>query len=272
MPLSDNMRGALLMMAAMASFTVNDALMKTLAGVIPLFQLLFLRGLLTSTFNGVWAWRAGAMHLRIPKRDKQFLALRVVGEIGAAYFFLTALFNMPLANVTSILQSVPLTVSLAAALFFGERIGWRRLSAILLGFVGVLLIVRPGAEGFTVYSIYVLIAVLFVTLRDLSTRRLSGETHSLFVTWATSAAVMAFFGFASLTQGWFSVMAMRAGEVSFVAPFRYTGLIWALVLGWAVFGDWPQPPTLIGAAIVVGSGIFMLYREGQLARRTRRGR
>lgn len=295
MPLSDNMRGALLMMAAMASFTVNDTLIKMLAGVVPLFQLLFLRGLMTSAFNGIWAWRAGALHFRIPVRDKRYLAMRVIGEIGAAYFFLTALFNMPLANVTAILQSVPLTVSLAAALFFRESIGWRRLTAILIGFLGVLLIVRPGAEGFTVYSVYVLISVLFVTMRDLSTRRLSRETHSLFVTWVTSVGVMVFFGLASLTQGWgamdlrswgiiaatsvlvfggymFSVTAMRAGEISFVAPFRYTGMIWALTLGWVAFGDWPAPLTLIGAAIVVGSGIFMLYREGQLARRAKRNR
>lgn len=284
MPLSDNMRGALLMMASMAAFTINDTFMKALAGAVPLFQLLFLRGLLTSVFTGVWAWRKGALHLRIPRRDMGLIALRVFAEVGAAYFFLTALFNMPIANVTAILQSLPLIVTLSAALFFREPLGWRRMSAIVIGLMGVLLIVRPGAEGFTVYSVYALIAVAFVTLRDLVTRRLSGATPSLFVSWTTSMSIMVFFGLAGLGRDWvemdlrawaftigasvaiiggylFSVQVMRVGEISFVAPFRYTGLIWALVLGWVVFGDWPAPPTLIGAAIVVGSGIFMLYRE-----------
>lgn len=294
-PLSDNLRGALLMMASMAAFTINDTFMKALAGAVPLFQLLFLRGLLTSAFTGAWAWREGALHLRISRRDKGLIVLRIVAEVGAAYFFLTALFNMPIANVTAILQSLPLTVTLSAALLFHEPLGWRRMSAIVIGLTGVLLIVRPGAEGFTVYSVYVLIAVAFVTLRDLVTRRLSGATHSLFVTFTTSMSVMVFFGLAGLGRDWvpmdlrawaftlaasvsivggylFSVQVMRVGEISFIAPFRYTGLIWALVLGWFVFGDWPEPLTLLGAAIVVGSGIFMLYREGQLARRAKRNR
>ncbi|MBR9652213.1 DMT family transporter [Thalassovita aquimarina] len=295
MPLSDNMRGALLMMASMAAFTVNDTFMKALAGAVPLFQLLFVRGVLTSVLTGVWAYRSRALHLRMPRRDKGLIVLRAIAEIGAAYFFLTALFHMPIANVTAILQSLPLTVSLCAALFFGEALGWRRLSAILIGLAGVMLIVRPGAEDFNFYSIYGLIAVAFVTLRDLVTRKLSDQTHSIFVSWTTSVSVMVVFGLASLGQDWvpmgprawgfmvaasvsiiggylFSVQVMRVGEISFIAPFRYTGLIWALVLGWFVFDDWPAPLTLLGAAIVVGSGIFMLYREGQIARRAKRNR
>ncbi|CUH65785.1 phosphonate utilization associated putative membrane protein [Thalassovita gelatinovora] len=293
MPLSDNMRGALLMMASMAAFTINDTFMKVLSGDVPLFQLLFLRGILTSLFTGVWAWRLGVLHFRLPRRDLGLIALRIVAEIGSAYFFLTALFHMPIANVTAILQSLPLTVSLLAALLFRESLGWRRMSAILVGLLGVLLIVRPGAEGFTLYSVYALIAVGFVTMRDLVTRRLSRSTPSMLVTWTTSMSVMVFFGLAGLGRDWVemdvrtwgvivassvsiiagylcSVLVMRVGEISFIAPFRYTGLIWALTLGWFVFGDWPAPLTLIGAAIVVCSGVFMLYREGQIAKQTKR--
>ena len=287
--LTDNFKGALLMMASMAAFTLNDTFVKALAGELPLFQLLFLRGLLTTFLVGLLAWRLGAFSRRIPRRDWQLVGLRLVAEIAAAYFFLTALFNMPLANVTAILQSLPLVVTLTAALLFAEPLGWRRLSAILIGLCGVLLIVRPGTEGFTLYSVYALIAVGFVTMRDLCTRRLSAETPSMLVTFLTSGAVMVFFGLGSLMDSWvpvttgaglkilgasvmifggylFSVMVMRVGEISFVTPFRYTGLIWALILGWAVFGDWPAPVTLVGATVVVGSGIFMLYRERQLAR------
>lgn len=290
---SDNLTGAVLMMASMAAFTLNDTLMKMMAGDIPLFQLLFLRGTLTSVAVGVLVWRMGALTLRLPARDLKFVALRTGAEIGATYFFLTALFHLPLANVTAILQALPLTITLAAALVFKEPIGWRRMLAILIGFVGVLLIVRPGLEGFNSYSLYGLAAVCFVTLRDLSTRKLSSQTPSMLVTLATSLAVMVVFGLASRSQPWvpmdtgasvlivgaaffviggylFSVMVMRVGEISFVAPFRYTSLIWALGLGWLAFGEWPDVITLIGAAIVVASGLFMLYREAQLGLASRR--
>lgn len=286
---SENVTGALLMMASMAAFTLNDTLMKMMAGEIPLYQLLFLRGVITSVFVGAIAWRMGALSRRISARDMKFVALRTVAEIGAAYFFLTALFNMPLANITAILQALPLTITLMAALVFKEQIGWRRLLAILIGFAGVILIVRPGAEGFNSYSLYGLAAVCFVTLRDLTTRKLSKDTPSMFVTLITSSAIMVFFGLASLKNAWvpmdmrasvlifgasimiiggylFSVMVMRVGEISFVAPFRYTGLIWALGLGWLAFGEWPDPITLTGAAIVVASGLFTLYREAKLGR------
>jgi S-adenosylmethionine uptake transporter len=156
----------------------------------------------------------------------------------------------------------------------------------------VLLIVRPGTEGFNGYSVFALISVLCVTLRDLATRKISGAVPSLTVTFLSASGVMASFGLASLAQEWVlptgsqislllastffvvcgytgSVMVMRVGEISYVAPFRYTGLVWALVLGFVVFGDWPMPLTLIGAGIVVGSGIYMLYREAQVKRAAR---
>lgn len=290
--MTDNMRGAALMMASMAAFTINDTCVKALAGSLPLFQVIFLRGLLTTLLTAVLAWRLGAFRGRIPPRDRGLVALRLLAEIASAYFFLVALFNMPLANVTAILQSLPLVVTLSAALIFREPLGWRRMLAILVGLVGVLLIVRPGTEGFTIFSVYALLAVLFVTMRDLCTRRLSRDTPSMLVTFLTSAAVMTTFGIASAFGDWVpvgqregllilgaaffvflgylcSVMVMRVGEIAFVTPFRYTGLVWALLLGWLVFGDWPGTLTLLGAAIVVASGIFTLWREGQLARAAR---
>jgi len=221
------------------------------------------------------------------------VALRLLAEIASAYFFLMALFHLPLANVTAILQSLPLVVTLSAAVLFREPLGWRRMSAILIVLCGVMLIVRPGTDGFTLYSVYALIAVGFVTMRDLCTRRLSRQTPSMLVTFLTSAAVMVSFGVASVFDSWApvgvyeggliagaaffvflgylcSIMVMRVGDIAFVTTFRYTGLVWALILGWVVFGDWPAPLTLLGAAIVVGSGVFMLYRERRLAMAARR--
>jgi S-adenosylmethionine uptake transporter len=272
------------MMASMACFVMNDTLFKVTDGAVPLFQLLFLRGILTTTLVIVLARRLGSLHFNIARRDWGLIGLRSAAEMGAAYFFVTALFNLPLANVTAILQVLPLTVTLGSALFFKEAVGWRRMTAILIGFIGMLLIVRPGSDGFNLYSIYALMAVLSVTVRDLATRRLSNDVPSMTVTLSASLTVMIFSGVASLATPWvgisalnglmivgasvfilggyyFSVRVMRVGDVSFIAPFRYTGLVWALILGWFVFGDWPTNLTLMGAGIVVATGLFTLYRE-----------
>jgi len=288
--MSANHIGALFMMASMACFTLNDTFMKVTNGAIPLFQLLFLRGILTTILIILLARWLKAMHFNISRRDWGLIGLRSASEMATAYFFITALFNMPLANVTATLQALPLTVTLGGALLFREKVGWRRMCAILIGFIGMLLIVRPGAEGFNIYGIYALLAVLGVTIRDLVTRRLSDDVPSMTVTFAASVTVMTFSGVASIATPWvaisgihalmvigssicifggyyFSVRVMRVGEISFIAPFRYTGLVWALVLGWLVFGDWPAPLTLLGAGIVVATGLFTLYRERTVKQR-----
>lgn len=282
--LSDNRRGAFLMMLAMASFTVNDACIKSLAGHVPFFQAVFLRGAATVPMLLLLAGATGGLNFRYERRDWGLVALRSLAEVAAAYFFLTALFNMPIANATAILMALPLAVTLAGALFLGEPVGWRRWLAIAVGFLGVMLIVRPGAEGFNVYSVYVLLTVACVTVRDLAARRLSSDVCSMSVAVVAAAAVTVFTGLGSLGESWvvpgpreaalllgaavliiggyvFSIMTMRVGEIAVVTPFRYTSLVWALILGLAVFGDWPSGLTLLGAALVVSTGIFTLYRE-----------
>ncbi|WP_278924480.1 MULTISPECIES: DMT family transporter [Pseudophaeobacter] len=288
--LSSNQRGAFLMMGAMAGFTVNDALVKSVGSGLPLSQILVLRGLMASALIFALARYYGSLRLRLSRRDWGLVALRCLSEAGATFLFLTALMLMPLANITAVLQMLPLTVTLGAALLFKETVGWRRMLAILAGFCGMLLIVRPGPEGFDLASIYALGAVACVTLRDLSTRRMSENVPSLTVTLMASLSVLTFGCVYSFWQDWTpvapvqlgmlaaaacfillgylcSVMTMRVGDVAVVSPFRYTGLLWALILGWLVFGDWPAPLTLLGAALVVGAGLFTLYREHRLARR-----
>ena len=288
--MSPNMVGACLMMASMACFTLNDTMLKLTDGTVPLFQLLCLRSMITVGLIGVTKGRLGALHFRVSRRDWTLIGIRAGTEVVIAYFFLTALLNMPLANMTAIMQAVPLTVTLASALVLREAVGWRRMLAIAVGFAGVMLIVKPGAEGFNIWSVYALISVFGVTIRDLVTRRLSADVPSITVTLVTALTVLVASGLASLNAPWvaigagnaglitalafcifggyfFSIQVMRTGDVSFVAPFRYTGLIWALVLGWFFFGEWPGVLTLIGATIVVATGIFSFYRERKLSAR-----
>ncbi|MCX7561861.1 DMT family transporter [Sulfitobacter sp. F26204] len=285
--MSVNLIGAFLMMASMACFVLNDTLLKMTGGAVPLFQLLCLRSMITCLLILATKGRLGALHFNIARRDWAIIIFRALIEVTISYFFLTALFNMPLANLTAILQVVPLAVTLASAVVLREAVGWRRMLAIAVGFCGVLLIVRPGPEGFNIWSIYALIAMVGVTLRDLVTRKLSAGVPSMTATLVTAATVMVASGIASLNGAWvaietsawvlivasafcilggyfFSIQVMRAGDVSFIAPFRYTGLIWALILGWLVFDEWPSVLTLIGAAIVVATGVFSFYRERKI--------
>ncbi|MBO9398995.1 DMT family transporter [Shimia sp. R9_2] len=286
--MSDNTKGALLMMCSMAAFTFNDTMVKSLGPDVPLFQMLFLRGVVASALIYLLAKSLGKLRWQLSRHDWGLVALRTLSEIGAAYFFITALYHMPIANMTAVLQILPLTVTLGGALFFGEAVGWRRASAIAAGFCGMLLIVRPGPDGFDQYALYALVAVGFVTLRDLATRKMSSDVPSLTVTLVASLGVMLFAGVASLGSEWvvmdlrqwmlltgaavfilggylFSVLVMRVGEISFIAPFRYSSLLWALMLGYVVFGDWPDPITLTGAAIVVAAGVFTLIRGRRLS-------
>lgn len=283
------MRGAALMTGSMASFTVNDAFMKLLGAEMPFFQMMFLRSAGVTFLMLLIAWRAGVLMRRVSRQDGWLILIRSGSEVLAAYFFISALIHMPIANVTAIIQALPLTVTLAAALVLGEPVGWRRFTAIGIGFIGVFLIVRPGAEGFNIWSVYALLSVVFITTRDLAVRRMSGEVSSLQVALATAGSVLLFSAIGSLFIDWvpvtgqhagwlsaaifmvlfgylFSVMAMRVGDIGFVAPFRYSSLLTALLIGFFVFGDWPDALTLVGTCIVVATGLFTLWRERQAAR------
>ncbi|MGI3168950.1 DMT family transporter [Pseudooceanicola sp. C21-150M6] len=289
--MSDNLKAALIMSASMALFTINDAFMKSLADVLPLHQILMLRNGVVTAILVAMAWRGGALRRPMSRRDLALTVLRGLLEAATASFFLTALFHLPLANATAIVQSSPLAVMLVAALVLGEKIGWRRGLAAALGFFGVLLIVQPGVQGFNRYAVFALLSVLTIVARDIVTRKLSSAAPTLVVAVVTSGIVGVVSTAVTLGAGWVpvsagsggliagaivavlgaylaSVQAMRIGDVSFVSPFRYSALIWALVLGLVVFGDWPAPSILIGAVIVVGSGVYSFWREAIRTRRS----
>ncbi len=272
------------MMGAMCAYTLNDAFMKAAAADIPLFQAIMIRGAGAVLCLSIMCKLMGQFRADISRHDWALILLRTGAEVAGTYFFLTALLNMPIANVTAIMQVLPLSVALAAAVFLREPLGWRRVTAIIVGFGGVLLIIQPGGSGFSSFSLYALVTVACVTLRDIAVRRMTGEAPPVFVALiaAIGVAGLGCVGSAFVTLkpisglaglqlagatvclifGYiFSVMTMRVGDIGFVAPFRYTSLLVALVLGVVLFDEWPNTLTLIGAGVVVATGLFTLYRE-----------
>ena len=273
----------------MAGFTANDAITKYMSEVMNMGQVMLLRGVFASIFVGALAWHQGAFKA-IGHVGHPLLLLRMTSEVLATVTFLVALAHLPIANVSSVLQALPLTVTMGAALVYGEKVGWRRLLAITVGFVGVAIIVRPGYEGFSAYSLMALASVFFCTLRDLATKRIPQQIPTSLISAATAMAVtlcgalmvgpmggwkpvsaldvglVAVAAVLLLIGYQFIVKAMRVGDISFIAPFRYMSLLWSIALGFVVFGDIPDLAMIAGSGIIVASGLYMLYRERVVGR------
>lgn len=284
MALSRNSRGALLMALAMLGFTFNDALTKTLTTSLNVGQIMLARGVILTFLVYLAARHFGALS-NLRGLLQPMVVLRVAFECSSTVLFLLALSKLPLGNVSAILQAMPLAVTVGAAIFFRESVGWHRWTAIIIGFGGILLIIRPGPEGFTAASLLAVATVFSTAGRDLSTKRIGEDVPSLAVTLLTalattilggllvvplggwqpmppttlailaSAAVLVFIGHQSI------IMAMRTGEISFVAPLRYTSLLWAVGIGMFVFGEEFDIWTALGALIVICSGLYTFYRE-----------
>lgn len=272
------------MSVSMAGFTLNDAITKAVSMSMNMGQIMLIRGLFATLLVALIAWHRGA--LRKPAALLQpMVLLRVLGEVGGTLCFLLALAHLPLANVSAVLQALPLAVTMGAALVFSEPVGWRRWLAISIGFLGVVVVVRPGFEGFNAYALLALASVFFCAIRDLATKRIPDEVPTLMVSLVTASAVM-ITGVATIQPlgGWttpslqstallgaaatllvvgyqFIIESMRTGEISFIAPFRYTALLWSILLGFVVFGDIPDTAMVAGATIIIGSGLYALYRE-----------
>jgi drug/metabolite transporter (DMT)-like permease len=277
------------MMASMAGFTVNDAFVKYASSGMNMGQVMLVRGLFATLLISLLACQQGV--LRSPRLIfHPMVVLRSTFELAATIFFLAALANLPIGNISAILQALPLVVTMGAALFFSEPVGWRRWMSITVGFLGVLIVIRPGFAGFSVYSVWVLASVLCAAARDFTTRAVPPEVPTLLVSMMT-ASVVTIVGAALVPAlgGWtpmanwevgmmaaaaglllvgyqFIILAMRTGDISFIAPFRYTALLWAIALGFILFGDTPDVPMIVGSSIIVASGLYMLYRERVVGR------
>ena len=282
--MTDNQRGSLYMVTAMAGFAVEDMFIKSAARAMPLGQVLVLMGVL-----GV-LWFAYQSHLvqepAFPAALRsRTMILRSGSEVVGRLFYSLAIALTPLSVASAILQATPLVVVAGAALIFGEKVGLWRWALTVLGFAGVLVILRPGLEGFDALSLLAVIGLLGFAGRDLATRAappalsnaqlgvagfsVLGVSGLVILTFqggpvlpemlplakALGAAAFGILGYSYLTR------AMRTGEVSAVTPFRYTRLLFAMVLGVTLFGERPDLQTLIGSAMVVGCGILILTRR-----------
>lgn len=287
--MSDNLRGAVLMALAMAGFALEDMFIKLLADTVPVGQILVMLGLGGAVAFGIIAHRKGQQVLS-PALLSRTILIRNLAEMIGTIGFVLGFVLASLATASAILQAAPLFVTLGAVVFFGEKVGWRRWSAILAGFIGVMLIVRPGMAGFEPASILAVIGVLGLAGRDLATRAVPRSISSYQVsTWAffmlipAGIFLMLAMGEApvrlelaqmiklgsALGIGVFAyygiVAAMRIGEMSFVTPFRYSRMLFALIIAILVFDERPDGLTLIGAGIIICAGLFTLWRERKLA-------
>ncbi|MBL3704803.1 EamA family transporter [Sulfitobacter sp. BDSS02] len=284
----DNLRGAVLMTVAMFLFALEDMFIKLMAGAMPTWQIVLSLGLGGSAIYAMLILLRGQSlftrgYLSFP------VFMRCLGELIGTTGFVTALAYTPISSASAILQATPLAVTLAAAIFMREPVGWRRWSAIFIGFLGVLLVVRPGMEGFNALSLFAVIGVIGLALRDISTRGVHGQvsTYQLsflaFLTLIPTSLILGFVTqdmpvvpdkmlwalivgsivFAALSY-YAIVAAMRIGEVSFVTPFRYSRMLFALLVGFLVFGERPDALMLLGATIIVASGIYTVLRERKL--------
>lgn len=286
---SDNIRGLALMVAAMALFAVEDMFLKMAARGLPTGEVVFAAGFFGMLIfawmarrSGQGFWSGGLWQRSVVGRN--------LGEMIGTIGYITALAAAPLATVSAVLQALPLAVTMGAALFIGAPVGWRRWSAILAGFAGVLMVIQPGTDGFQPAALWVLVSVAGLTLRDLATRAIAPSFSSALVSaWGLasvtvlgvlmmlfhgqpvmptprqSAALLGVVIFGSVGY-WAVVAAARTGEVAVVSPFRYARLVFAIIIGILAFGEWPNALSLAGAAVIILSGLYSFARERARAR------
>jgi drug/metabolite transporter (DMT)-like permease len=279
----ETLRGIVAMLLCCLFFLVNDTIIKAVAEDLPLGEVLFIRSLIATAVVFVAVWKMGLLPKVLPQTSR-FVLTRSICEGVATVVYLSGLMHLPIANASAISQGAPLAITAVGALVLGEIVGWRRWLSVVVGFCGILIIVRPGPDGFNSWALLPLLSVAIVTVRELSTRFIAPATNSSVATLITQIMVTIACGLLSATEVWlpmtamefglivvaglscifgvqFSIDAMRHGDISLVAQFRYSTIPFAIVLGWIIWGDVLDPLTLIGIAVVVGSGVYIFYRE-----------
>lgn len=290
---TENSRGALLMVASMLAFAFEDLFLKRAATALPPGQVVAMIGAAGAICFWLIAAAKGQPILHRSALSRPAL-LRTSSEAIATMLYITALALIPLTTNAAILQASPLAVTMGAALFLKEPVGWRRWSAIVVGFIGVLIILRPGTEAFSAPGLLTVACVFVLVARDLSTRAMPASIGTFqLTTWAYIALVPAGLLLMALSQAppqpiasdrwvdligalvtglagyWAVTAAMRLGEVSVIAPFRYTRMVFVIILAMIFLAETPDAATLLGSALVIGSGLYTFAREAQLQRKSK---
>jgi len=280
---SENLRGMLYMTLSMGSFTLADLALKWACEILPTGQVMFILGLgccaLFWSIVGRKKEKALTKVFFVPA-----VLLRTVGEAVAVIFIFLALIHSAFTSVAAILQTLPLLMTLISFLFLGEKVGVHRLVAVVVGFAGVLLIIRPGLDSFDIFSLYAVLAVIGMSMRDVGSRlspaSISASMLALYgsMTFVLIGLVMMYFGgvkmptleasgyllamilFAS-SGSYYTTKAMRVGEISVISPMRYTRLLFGMLVGVFILHEQVDLYMLIGSAIVVMAGLYVLFRE-----------
>ena len=281
--ISENTKGAFLISLAAACYVMSDIFMKFLSSEISMFQITFLRGLLVTFFLFSYCYISKASFFIREWKDRFVIAIRSILEVIMTYTFLAALFNMNVANANAILQLIPLMVLLGSFAFLRQSPKTHEWIAVVFGCLGAVIIIRPGALDFNFYTIHALVAVFCLAARDLLTVRLNKKIPSNIVAFYSALMLtLASFllskepvHFGHLSNSLFilytaifvsigyiaSVAAMRFGDVTFVSPFRYTALLWAMAMGFIFFQEIPKFTTLLGGLIIILAGIYIFYKS-----------
>jgi len=271
------------MTAGMAGYVVNDAIIKKAAEDLPLFQAVFIRGLFIVALLIVLLGARSEMSGALAKMRGPVLT-RVGLETLTTICYLLVLVQVPLAGVTAVMQFVPIAVTFVAARLLRESVRFDRMIAVVIGFIGVLIVVRPGTDNFSPWYLLAFVAVLLIVAREVATSRIDPSVPSLVVALATALAITALGAVVAVFDSWSdvrfsqitllaagacfltlgyvgSIVTIRVGELSFTAPFRYTIVVFAIILQIIVFDDVPDLATFVGAAIVAAAGLFAFARE-----------
>ena len=284
---SDSFKGILAMIVAALLLTLNDAATKWLTQTYPVWEVLALRQfcsllVIIPYIHFFTGWGV------VKVANRPGMALRSAFFVATTWSIVVSFSILPLALVTAIAFSSPLFVVAFSHLFTKETVGPRRWLAVLAGFTGVLVIVRPGGSVFELVLILPVLAALFAGSRDIITRGLSRTESSISILLWSNLAVVAFALAVTTLQGWQAITgtaalllllngalnagahfliieALRLGEASLVAPFRYSGLIWATILGLVIWGEFPDSWTLVGAVLLVASGVYIIERSPRAA-------
>ena len=276
--MNDNFRAAGLLMLAMTMISSNDAIVKTASESMSVGQILFVRGMMACVILGTIIKLSGRP--LVPRISLSRINLiRASLETAATLCFITGLSLLPIATASTLVWTSPLLLTLLAATLLKEQVVPARWIAVIVGFAGVLLVTQPFGGGFSLAMLLPLLAAFFVAARDVVTRRINRDLHSFYITLAslmlvtTTGFLISLFNWrplefshvlmlaasaALLTGGFFSqVSAIRMGELSFIAPFSFIGIIVALILGYVFWGDVPTAAMLTGIALITASCVYI---------------